>query len=62
MNLEDKQRLKNILLKNLDIFAWKHENMVDIDPKVRNHCLSVDPKFTFHGKKRRALNPKDMKP
>lgn len=31
--------------------------MVGIDPKVNYHCLNIDPKFTLHQQKRRALNP-----
>ncbi|XP_022883683.1 uncharacterized protein LOC111400502 [Olea europaea var. sylvestris] len=29
-----KERLKDFLCKNLDIFAWRHEDMVGIDPKA----------------------------
>lgn len=26
--------LRNILAPDLDVFAWKHEDMIKIDPKV----------------------------
>ena len=29
--------------KNLDIFAWTHEDMLGIDSKVIEHWLNVDP-------------------
>lgn len=28
------EKLKSLLCKNLDIFTWKREDMIDIDPKV----------------------------
>lgn len=55
LSFEDKQRPKGFLLDNLDVFAWKHADIVGIDPKVRCHHFNLDPKFTSH-KKRRALN------
>ncbi|XP_022858151.1 uncharacterized protein LOC111379057 [Olea europaea var. sylvestris] len=51
-----KEKIKDFLSKNLDVFAWKHENMVGIDPKVSCHHLKVDPKVAPHRQKRRALN------
>lgn len=36
------------LCKNLDVFTWKREDMVGIDPKVSYHHLTFDPKFTSH--------------
>lgn len=54
---ERKGLLKNFLLANLDVFAWKHGDMVGIDPKVSCHHLNIDPKFTSHRQKRRTLNP-----
>lgn len=53
---EGKQKLEDFLLKNLDIFAWKHRDMVGINPKVSYHHLNVDPIFISHRLKRRALN------
>lgn len=32
-------------LKNFDVFAWTHDEMEEIDPKVMIHRLNVDPKF-----------------
>lgn len=48
LNLEDNQKLKNILLKNMDVFAWKHEDMVEIESKVSCFHLNVNLKFTPH--------------
>lgn len=51
LNAEDKQRLKDFLIDNLDVFTWKQVNMVVIDPKVNSHHLNIDPKFTPIDKK-----------
>jgi ribonuclease HI len=52
-----KEELKNFLVRNLDVFAWKHGDMVGIDPRDSCHHLNIDPKATPHRQKRRALNP-----
>ena len=31
------------LKKNLDVFAWSHEDMPRIDEQVIEHSLNVDP-------------------
>lgn len=33
----------NFLKENLDVFAWSHEDMVGINPKVTCHKLNIDP-------------------
>ena len=38
-------RLVQFLKENLDVFAWSHEDMLGISPKVIQHKLSVDPKM-----------------
>lgn len=53
-----KEKLKCFLLDNLDIFVWKHEDMVGNDSKVSCHYLKIDPKAPPHRQKMRALNPK----
>ena len=40
-----RQALKNFLKKNLDIFAWSHEDMPGIDPVIMVHRLNVSPTF-----------------
>lgn len=49
-----KEKLKKFLRNNLDIFAWKHEDMVGIDPKTSCHHLKIDPKTNPHRQKMRA--------
>ena len=40
---EMRTRLVQFLKENLDVFAWSHEDMLDISPKVIQHKLNVDP-------------------
>ena len=37
-----KDKLVKFLKKNLDVFAWSHEDMPRIDRNVIEHCLNVD--------------------
>ena len=45
-------RLIQFLKENLDVFAWSHEDMLDISPKVIQHKLSVDPEIKLVQQKR----------
>ena len=36
-------RLIEFLKENLDVFAWSHEDMPGISPKIIQHKLNVDP-------------------
>ena len=38
------EELVQFLKKNLDVFAWSHEDTPGISPKVIQHRLKVDPK------------------
>ncbi|KAL2479834.1 Uncharacterized protein Adt_32800 [Abeliophyllum distichum] len=51
-----KDELKRFLRENIDIFAWKHSDMVGIDPSVACHALKVDPKMRPKIQKRRHLS------
>ncbi|KAL2474493.1 Uncharacterized protein Adt_35229 [Abeliophyllum distichum] len=42
------EALKKFFYHNIDVFAWKHEDMVGIDLTVNFHRLNVDPKFLSH--------------
>ncbi|XP_022861553.1 uncharacterized protein LOC111381936 [Olea europaea var. sylvestris] len=39
-----KEKIKDFLSRNIDIFAWRHEDIVGIDPKISCHHLKIDPK------------------
>ena len=43
LSLEMRTRLIQFLKENLDVFAWSHEDMPGISPKVIQHKLNVDP-------------------
>ena len=36
-------KLIQFLKKNLDFFAWSHEDMPDIPPEIIQHKLNVNP-------------------
>ena len=38
---EEKQELIEFLKQNIEIFAWTHEDMVEVDPTESIHHLSV---------------------
>ena len=44
-DLEEKTKkdLVCFLRKSIDVFAWSHEDMPDIDPSVITHRLNVHP-------------------
>ena len=44
LSSEMRSRLIQFLKENLDVFAWSHEDMPGISPKVIEHKLNVNPK------------------
>ena len=40
---EMRTRLIKFLKENLDVFAWSHEDMPGISPKIIQHKLNVNP-------------------
>ena len=51
-----KDELVKFLKKNLDIFAWHHEDMLGIDGDVIEHHLNVDPMKKLVQQKRRVFS------
>lgn len=47
--------LKGLLTTYRDTFAWKHANILGIDPRVITHKLSVDPSAKLVRQKKRAF-------
>ena len=41
---EMRTKLIQFLKENIDVFAWSHEDMSGISPKVIQHKLNVNPK------------------
>ena len=50
-----KDELVKFLKKNLDVFAWSHQDMPGIDGYVINHCLNVDSMKKLVQQKRRVF-------
>ena len=55
MERKTKQDLIQFLRKNIDVFAWSHEDMLGIDPSVITHRLNVHPSSKFACQKKKSL-------
>ena len=53
--------LIHFLKQNIEVFAWKQEDMVGIDPAVITHKLNISPSFKLVKQKRRSFAPKRQK-
>ena len=53
-----KEDLVQFLRKNIDVFAWSHEDMPGIDPNVITHRLNVCPFSKPVRQKKRVFAPK----
>ena len=47
--------LETFLRMNLDVFAWFHEDMLEIDTRIVAHYLNIDPKARPVKQKRRKF-------
>ena len=56
-----KSPLISFLEQNMEVFAWKQENMSGVDPVVITHRLNVNPSFKPVKQKRRSFSPKRQK-
>ena len=52
-----KKDLVKFLKKNVDVFAWSHEDMPSIDPRVITHWLNVSPSSKPIRQKKRVFAP-----
>ena len=57
MKEKTKQDLVQFLRKNIDVFAWSHEDMPGIDSSVITHHLNVNPSFKPVRQKKRVFAP-----
>ena len=53
-----KKDLVHFLKKNINVFAWSHEDMPGINPSVITHRLNVSPSFEPMRQKKRVFAPK----
>ena len=56
-----KDLLTHFLKRNVEVFAWKQEDMGGIDPEVITHKPNVIPSFKLVKQKRRSFAPKRQK-
>ena len=50
-----KKDLVRFLKKNIDVFAWSHEDMPGINPSVITHRLNISPSFKPMRQKKRVF-------
>ena len=53
--------LIHFLEQNMEVFAWKQEDMGGVDPAVITHRLNVNPSFKSVKQKRRIFAPERQK-
>ena len=56
-----KDLLIHFLKQNMEVFAWKQEDMGGIDPAVITHMLNISPSFKPVKQKRMSFAPKRQK-
>ena len=56
-----KSPLIRFLEQNMEVFAWKQEDMGEVDPTAITHRLNVNPSFKSIKQKRRSFAPKRQK-
>ena len=52
------EELIQFLKKNQDVFAWCHDDMPGIDPRITSHRVNENLDFCVVKQKRRAMAPK----
>ena len=52
-----KEEMVKFLKRNLDVFAWSHEDILGIDDGVIEHCLNVNPTKKLVQQRRRVFSP-----
>ena len=54
---EEREQLRLVLLNNIDVFAWSHSYMVEINPTVASHKLNIIPTAKLIRQKVRCFHP-----
>lgn len=42
LTMDRNEQTAKFIQSNVEIFAWSHDDMLDIDPMVVVHCLNVN--------------------
>ena len=61
LNPETKEEIVSFLKDNLDVFAWRHEDMPGIPVSIIQHRLKVDPEKKSVQQRRRVFSPERNK-
>ena len=57
LSKEEKEQLRQVLLSNIDIFAWTHSDMTDISPTHASHKMNVVPSARTVRQRVRLFDP-----
>ena len=57
LSSEEKEQLQHILLRNIDVLAWNHSDMIGIDSMLTTHKLNVIPSVKPMRQKVRRFHP-----
>ncbi|GJS21707.1 reverse transcriptase domain-containing protein [Tanacetum coccineum] len=55
LSLEGSTQLKNLLKRNIDIFAWEPSDMTGVPKRIIKHSLNANPSITPVSQKRRVF-------
>ena len=53
----EREQIQQVLLNNMDVFAWTHSDMTDINPVHASHKLNVIPSAKLVRPKVRRFHP-----
>ena len=56
MSNEEREQLRLMLLNNVNVFAWSHSDMIEINPTVASHMLNIIPKAKLVRQKVRSFH------
>uniref|UniRef100_A0A803QSU0 Reverse transcriptase domain-containing protein n=1 Tax=Cannabis sativa TaxID=3483 RepID=A0A803QSU0_CANSA len=56
LTFQQREKLRTFLRQNLEVFAWKHSDMVGISPQVMCHRLNIDPEVRGVQQKRHNMD------
>ena len=43
LSSEEKEQLQHVLLRKIDMFAFNHSDMIEVNPKLASHKLNIIP-------------------
>ena len=57
LSSKEKEQLQRVLLRNIDLLAWNHSDMIGINPMLASHKLNIIPMTKPERQKVRFFHP-----